>query len=57
MISLCLANFINPWSDLASLESRAEDLGASLHVQVLAANTLAVLAAGNFGLVTLAVVL
>ena len=44
-------------SDLASLERRAEDLGAGLRVQVLAAHALAVLTAGNLGLVTLAVVL
>ena len=43
--------------DLASLERRAEHLGAGLCVQVLTANTLAVLAAGYLGLVTLTVVL
>ena len=43
--------------DMTSLERRAEHLGASLGVQVLTANTLAVLAARYLGLVTLAVVL
>ena len=43
--------------DLACLERRAEHLGASLSVQVLTAYTLAVLAARDLGLVTLAVVL
>ena len=42
---------------LAGLEGRAEDLGAGLSVQVLAANTLAVLTARDLGLIALAVVL
>ena len=47
-----------PWQvDLAGLERRAEDLGPGLCVEVLAADTLAVLTAGDLGLVTLAVVL
>ena len=43
--------------DLASLERRAENLGAGLSVQVLTAHTLAVLTAGYLGLITLTVVL
>ena len=39
------------------LEGGAADLGASLSVDILAADTLAVLGAGDFGLVALAVVL
>ena len=55
--SLCQVEAVAGDGPLASLEGGAEHLGPGLCVQILTANTLAVLAAGNFGLVTLAVVL
>ena len=54
---LCHVNLPAPSHAPGPLEGGAGDLGARLGVDVLAANTLAVLGAGDLGLIALAVVL